>query len=48
MGVVQSKLLPIMLANFSVWPVAHLVNFKYVAPDQRILFNNVSHLAHSP
>jgi protein Mpv17 len=40
-AVVQAKLLPIMVANFGVWPLAHLINFKFVAPEQRILFNNV-------
>ncbi len=40
-AVVQAKLVPIMVANFGVWPLAHLINFKFVAPEQRILFNNV-------
>lgn len=45
MGVIQARLVPIMLANFTVWPVAHLLNFRYVAPEQRILFNNVVAIA---
>lgn len=45
MGVIQARLVPIMLANFTVWPLAHLVNFRYVAPEQRILFNNVVAIA---
>lgn len=45
MGVIQARLVPIMLANFTVWPVAHLINFRYVAPEQRILFNNVVAIA---
>jgi len=40
LSIVQAKLLPIMMANFGVWPLAHLINFRYVAPEQRILFNN--------
>lgn len=39
--VLQTKLLPILAANFTLWPMAHLVNFKFVPPEQRILFNNV-------
>jgi hypothetical protein len=45
MSVVQAKLLPIYLANLGVWPLFHLVNFKYVAPEQRILFNNIVAIA---
>lgn len=41
MSVIQAKLVPIMLANFTVWPLAHLVNFRFVPPEQRILFNNI-------
>lgn len=40
-SVVQAKLGPIYLANLSVWPLWHLINFRYVAPEQRILFNNL-------
>jgi hypothetical protein len=43
--VVQAKLVPIMLANFGVWPLAHLINFRFVPPEQRILFNNVVAIA---
>ena len=32
---------PPQLANYVLWPLAHLVNFKYVPSDWRILFNNV-------
>jgi len=38
---VQAKLLPTMLANWTLWPLAHLVNFKYVPSRQRILYVNV-------
>jgi len=44
-SVIQAKLVPIMLANFTVWPVAHLVNFRFVPPEQRILFNNIVAIA---
>ncbi len=45
LSVIQAKLVPIMLANFTVWPVAHLVNFRFVPPEQRILFNNIVAIA---
>ena len=44
-SVIQTKLVPIMLANFTVWPLAHLVNFRFVPPEQRILFNNIVAIA---
>ena len=37
---IQSKLVPMMIANYAVWPVAHLINFKFVPPQQRILYIN--------
>eukprot|EP00191_Tetraselmis_sp_GSL018_P018094 CAMPEP_0177589916 /NCGR_PEP_ID=MMETSP0419_2-20121207/7092_1 /TAXON_ID=582737 /ORGANISM="Tetraselmis sp., Strain GSL018" /LENGTH=208 /DNA_ID=CAMNT_0019080369 /DNA_START=265 /DNA_END=891 /DNA_ORIENTATION=+ len=37
---IQAKLLPTLLANWVVWPVAHYFNFRYVPLEQRILFNN--------
>jgi hypothetical protein len=45
LGVIQAKLFSVMLANFSVWPLAHLFNFRFVPPEQRILFNNVVAIA---
>lgn len=32
---IQAKLLPMMLANFAVWPIAHLINFKFIPSQQR-------------
>ncbi|KAG7673373.1 hypothetical protein Ndes2526B_g03185 [Nannochloris sp. 'desiccata'] len=45
MSVIQAKLLPIYLANLGVWPIFHLINFKYIDPKQRILFNNIVAIA---
>jgi protein Mpv17 len=36
---IQDRLLPTMAANYLIWPLAHLVNFKYVPPSTRILYN---------
>ena len=41
MSVVQSKLVPIYIANLGIWPLWHLINFRYIPPEQRILFNNL-------
>ena len=45
LDVVHQKLVPILIANFSVWPIAHLINFRFVPPEQRILFNNIVAIA---
>eukprot|EP01025_Chloroclados_australasicus_P023997 TRINITY_DN2416_c0_g1_i1.p1 TRINITY_DN2416_c0_g1~~TRINITY_DN2416_c0_g1_i1.p1 ORF type:complete len:301 (-),score=5.21 TRINITY_DN2416_c0_g1_i1:893-1714(-) len=34
------KLLPTMLANYAIWPLAHIINFRYVPSQQRILYIN--------
>lgn len=38
---VKSKLKPTLLANWTVWPLAHVINFALVPPAQRILYINV-------
>jgi hypothetical protein len=38
--VVQDKVVPTLLANYTVWPLAHALNFYYVPTAQRILYNN--------
>lgn len=40
MSVIQAKAGPVLLANYGLWPLVHLLNFKFVPPEQRILFNN--------
>lgn len=37
---IQSKLLPMLLANYAIWPLAHLINFRFVPSQQRILYIN--------
>jgi protein Mpv17 len=29
-----------LLANYALWPIAHLINFKFVPSEQRILYIN--------
>ena len=36
----QAKVMPTLLANWAMWPLAHYINFKYVPTDGRILYNN--------
>ena len=38
---IQARLWPTLLANFAVWPIAHLYCFSCVPGEYRILFNNV-------
>ena len=40
MPAIHSKLVPMMIANYAVWPIAHIINFKFVPPQQRILYIN--------
>lgn len=45
MAIINAKFLPTLLANYALWPTAHLFNFKFVPSDYRILFNNVISIA---
>lgn len=37
---VYDKWGPTMALNYVLWPAANIVNFKYVPPEQRILYCN--------
>jgi len=37
---IAAKLLPMLAANYALWPLAHLINFKFVPSKQRILYIN--------
>jgi protein Mpv17 len=37
---IQRKLVPMLLTNYAVWPIAHIINFKYIPSSQRILYIN--------
>jgi protein Mpv17 len=37
---VKTKLWPTMKVNWGVWPLAHLINFRFVPSSQRILYIN--------
>lgn len=36
-----------MVANFAIWPLAHLINFKFVPSSQRILYINSVQVGHA-
>lgn len=37
---VKEKLWPTMKVNWGVWPLAHIINFRFVPSSQRILYIN--------
>jgi protein Mpv17 len=41
MSTLQSKFVPTLAANYMIWPLAHVVNFRFVPSEFRILYNNV-------
>eukprot|EP00882_Tetradesmus_deserticola_P029214 GHRQ01032678.1.p1 GENE.GHRQ01032678.1~~GHRQ01032678.1.p1 ORF type:complete len:126 (-),score=46.53 GHRQ01032678.1:310-687(-) len=41
MTTLQSKFLPTLAANYMIWPLAHIINFRFVPSEYRILYNNV-------
>lgn len=40
----QDKWLTTVLAGYVLWPAAHLVNFKYIKSEHRLLYVNVVNL----
>ena len=40
MSTLQAKFWPTLAANYMVWPLAHIINFKFVPSQFRILYNN--------
>jgi protein Mpv17 len=38
---IQSKFVPTLAANYVIWPLAHVINFRFVPSEYRILYNNV-------
>lgn len=38
--VVREKLWPTLKVNWTVWPLAHLINFRFIPSSQRILYIN--------
>jgi len=41
MSTIKEKFWPTLLAGYTVWPLAHLINFKFIANNQRVLYINV-------
>ncbi|KAL3134802.1 hypothetical protein ABBQ32_007785 [Trebouxia sp. C0010 RCD-2024] len=40
-GKLKEKLLPTLVASYTLWPAAHSINFKFVPSSQRILYTNI-------
>lgn len=44
-SVVQERIardfVPLMIANWKVWPIINLINFKFVPPKLQVLFGNI-------
>eukprot|EP00210_Caulerpa_lentillifera_P008644 g8244.t1 len=38
---IKDTLVPTLTANYALWPLAHLINFKFIPSQQRILYINV-------
>ena len=37
----QDKLIKTVAANYLLWPAAHIINFRFVPTEHRILYNNL-------
>ena len=37
---IKAKLVKTLLANYAMWPLAHIINFKFIPSSQRILYIN--------
>jgi len=42
--VLQTKLVPTILAGYALWPLAHIINFRFVPPQHRLLYVNIVNL----
>jgi hypothetical protein len=43
-GILSEKLVPTVLAGYLLWPLAHLINFKFIPSRHRLLYVNVINL----
>ena len=39
-GTLKEKFFPTLFAGFAVWPLAHIINFRFVPSHQRVLYVN--------
>lgn len=42
---IEQRVLPTLLINYALWPAAHIISFKFVPSEQRVLYNNVIAIA---
>lgn len=45
---IQAKLIKTLLANYALWPLAHIINFKFIPSAQRILYINCVQVCAAP
>lgn len=43
-AVLQTKLIPTILAGYALWPLAHIINFRFVPQQHRLLYVNLVNL----
>ena len=43
-AILHDKLVSTVVAGYMLWPLAHLINFKFVRPQDRLLYINVVNL----
>lgn len=43
---IKAKLVKTLLANYAMWPLAHIINFKFIPSSQRILYINCVQVMH--
>lgn len=38
---IREKFFPTLFAGYAVWPIAHIINFRFIPTQQRVLYINV-------
>ena len=41
----QEKFMPTLLAGWTVWPLVHVINFRFIPSSQRVLYINCFQVA---
>jgi hypothetical protein len=41
LGAIRHDYVPLMIANWKIWPAVTLINFRFVPPAMQVLFANV-------
>lgn len=38
---ISKEYAPVMIANYKIWPLVNIINFKLIPPNMRVLFGNI-------